>query len=428
MLKRKQLLKFVAPVLALTLVAGACGDDGEDTTTGAGAATDTSEAEGQDITVAGADTGASTLRAGLTGLLSEHVYLAALATGSALRGDQAGFEAYAAALNGPTNSNTADLTAAITSAYGEETGKAFDGLWRSEGHIPAFVAYTQAVAAGDQAKANKADADLTAYAKTVGTTLNKVNENLPAAAVEDMVKMHVTSLKAVVDAQKAGDQAKVYTSLRSAYGHMGDMAKALASATAQKFPDTFDGDAGSKAADLRSGMTLLLREHVLLASSATGAALGGRMPQFEAAAGALNGPTGSNSADIIGAVKSVYGDQVGTAFDGLWRSEAHIPAFVAYTQGVASGDKAKTDKAIADLLSYAKTFGTTMNSVNPNLPAAAVEDAIKEHATTLKAVIDAQKAGDAAKTAASLRTAVAHMSMTADALASATVKQFPDKF
>jgi hypothetical protein len=39
-----------------------------------------------------------------------------------------------------------------------------------------------------------------------------------------------------------------------------------------------------------------------------------------------------------------------------------------------------------------------MNSVNSNLPAAAVEDAIKMHVTTLKAVIDAQKAGDATKT------------------------------
>jgi hypothetical protein len=422
---RKTFLRVAVPLLALTILAGACGGDDEDAN-GQGVSSDATAASAAQA--ASTETGAATLRAGLTGLLSEHVYLAALATGAALRGDTEGFEAYAAALNGPTDSNTADLTAAITSAYGAETGKAFDGLWRSEGHIPAFVAYTQAVAAGDKAKADKAVADLTAYAGTVGTTLNQVNSNLPADAVTEMITMHATTLKAVIDAQKAGDQPKVYSSLREAYGHMGEMANALAGATAKKFPEKFDGDAASKASELRSGLTLLLREHVLLASSATGAALGGRQPQFEAAAAALHGPTDSNSTDIVAAVTSVYGDEVGEAFDGLWRSELHVPAFVAYAQAVAADDKAKADKAVTDLLGYAKTFGTTMSSVNSNLPAAAVEEAIKMHATTLKAVIDAQKAGDAAKTASTLRAAVHHMSGTADVLASATVEQFPDKF
>ena len=437
-MKLKYLTQLAVPVVCLSFVAGACGSDSVKTAATTTTAAGTTAAPSSTVTVAGpttttkaaptGDTKAATLRAGLTGLLSEHVYIAALATGSALRGDTKGFEAYAAALNGPTNSNSADLTAAFTAAYGAETGKAFDGLWRSEAHIPAFVAYTQAVAVGDQAKADKAIADLTSYAKTFGETLHKVNDNLPADAVEAMVKMHATTLKAVIDAQKAGDQPKVYSSLRMAYGHMADMAKALSVATAKKFPQQFDGDPASKAADLRAGFTLLLREHVFLAASATGAAIGGRQPQFEAAAAKLNGPTDSNSADIVGAIKSVYGDQVGTAFDGLWRSEAHIPAFVAYTQAVAAGDQAKADKAIADLTAYAKTFGTTMNSVNPNLPAAAVEDAIKHHATTLKAVIDAQKAGDSAKVASTLREAVAHMSGTADVLANATIKQFPAKF
>ncbi len=421
-MRRKTVRKLAVPLVAVALFAGACGSDDDEATTSSGQQEQTAQ---QAATTA---TGASTLRAGLTGLLTEHVYLASLSTGAALQGDSAAFEAYAAALNGPTNSNTADLTAAVTSAYGADVGKAFDGLWRSQGHIPAFVAYTQAVAAGDKAKADRAVSDLTAYAKTVGTTLNQVNSNLDAGAVEEMVKHHVTDLKAVVDAQKAGDQVKVYSSLREAYGHMGELATALADATAKKFPEKFDGTVSSPAAELRAGMTSLLREHVFLAASATGGALAGRQPQFEAAAAALNGPTNSNTVDIVGAVRSVYGDEVGTAFDGLWRSQNHIPAFVAYTQGVAAGDEGKADKALADLQAYAKTFGTTMNSVNRNLPATAVEDAIKMHGATLKAVIDAQKAGNASETATLLREAVHHMSGTADVLAHATVKQFPEKF
>ena len=430
-MQRTTFIKLVAPVVALSLLATACGDEGDDGDAAAGsgsaaaeAASDTSEGT---ATLA-SETGAATLRAGLTGLLSEHVYLAALATGAALRGDTPAFEAYAAALNGPEDSNTADLVAAITSAYGDEVGKAFEGLWRSEAHIPAFVAYTQAVAADDQAGADKALADLTAYAKTVGETLSSVNENLPADAVTEMVEGHALTLKAVIDAQKSGDQPAVYAALREAYHHMGGMAEALAAATVKKLPDDFDGDASSPAAGLRSGLTSLLREHVLLASSATGAALGGRMPQFEAAAGALNGPADSNTADIVEAVRSVYGDDVGTAFDGLWRSEDHIPAFVAYTQAAAADDRAGKDAAVARLTAYAKTFGETLASVNENLPADVVEEVIVGHATTLLAVIDAQRSGDAAQAASLLREAVHHMSGTADALASATVQQFPDQF
>ena len=60
---------------------------------------------------------------------------------------------------------------------------------------------------------------------------------------------------------------------------------------------------------------------------------------------------------------------------------------------------------------YAKTFGTTMNSVNSNLPAAAVEERSRCTQPPLGGR-DAQKAGDAAKTATTLRAAVQHMSGT----------------
>lgn len=426
-MNRKTLLRVASPLLALTLVAGACGSDDTDSAGGTPTSgSDTATAPAADA--ASTDTGAATLRAGLTDLLTEHVYLAALATGSALRGDNAGFEAYATALNGPSDSNSSELVDAVTSAYGDEVGKAFDGLWRSEDHIPAFVAYTQAAAKDDQAGKDAAVKRLTAYAATFGKTMNSVNENLPADVVTESITSHATTLLKVIDAQKAGDQPTVYQSLRAAYHHMDMTAAALAGATAAEFPDKFDGDADAPASELRAGLHSLLREHVWLAASATGAAIGGRAPQFEAAAAALNGPSNSNTADIVGAVSSVYGDEVGTAFDGLWRSEDHIPGFVAYTQAVAAGDQAGKDAAVKRLTAYAKTFGETMNSVNSNLPADAVEEAITMHATTLIAVIDAQKAGDATKVTTLLREAVHHMSGTADVLAAATVAEFPDKF
>ncbi len=291
-----------------------------------------------------------------------------------------------------------------------------------EAHPRAFVAYTQAVAAGDKAKADKAVADLTAYAKTVGTTLNQVNSNLPAAAVEEMVKMHITSLKAVVDAQKAGDQAKVYTSLRHAYRHMGELATALADATAKKFPEKFDGSASAPAAELRAGMTSLLREHVFLAASATGGALGGREAQFRSAAAELDG----NSIDLSRAIGSAYGGDAEMAFLPLWRS--HIGMVVDYTKGKAANDQAMQDKAVNDLLGYTNDFAAFVSAANENLPKNVVQGLVKDHALTLKEVIDAQADGDAIRQFMAIRGAGAHMQMIADPLAEATVAKFPDKF
>ena len=428
---RRTTIKLVAPVMALALFGAACGGDDDDTAA-SGDSTETTAGEstddGGDAAAVSSDTGAATLRAGLTDLLSEHVYLAALATGAALRGDTPAFEAFAGQLNGPEDSNTSDLVDAITGVYGDEVGGAFDGLWRSEDHIPAFVAYTQAAAADDQAGKDAAVERLTSYAATFGETMNSVNDNLPADVVTDAITSHATTLLAVIDAQKAGDQPAVYSALREAYHHMDGTAAAFAGGTVAKFPDDFDGDSAAPASELRSGLRSLLREHVWLAASATGAAIGGRMPQFEAAAAALNGPSGSNTADLVAAVASVYGDEVGTAFDGLWRSEDHIPQFVAYTQAAAAGDQAGKDAAIERLTAYAKTVGETLNSVNENLPVDAVTEAITMHATTLIAVIEAQAAKDPAGAASLLRDAVHHMSGTADVLASATVKLMPEKF
>jgi hypothetical protein len=422
-MKRKTLVKLVAPLLVLSLGAAACGNDDD------AASTDRDTTERPDGAAAGVstETGAAALRAGLTDLLSEHVYLAALTSGAAIRGDDAGFEAFATALNGPTDSNSSDLVAAVASAYGDDIGAAFDGLWRSEDHIPAFVAYTQAAAAGDDAGKQAAVERLTSYAAVFGETMNSVNANLPADVVEGAITSHATTLLAVIDAQAAGDQAAVYQALRAAYHHMGGTAAALAGATAAEFPDQFDGDAAAPGAELRAGLHALLREHVWLAASATSGALGGRDDQFAAAAEALNGPTGSNTADLVDAVRGIYGDDVGTAFDGLWRSEDHIPAFVAYTQAAAADDQAGKDAAVERLTAYAAVFGETMNSVNPNLPADAVEQGIVAHATTLIAVIDAQAAGDPAAVPL-LRDAVHHMSGTAATLAAAIAQQFPDQF
>lgn len=53
---------------------------------------------------------------------------------------------------------------------------------------------------------------------------------------------------------------------------------------------------------------------------------------------------------------------------------------------------------------------------------------VRDHILTLKAVIDAQKAGNQPAVYGNLRKALGHMQMVADPLAEAIVKQFPDRF
>jgi hypothetical protein len=180
--------------------------------------------------------------------------------------------------------------------------------------------------------------------------------------------------------------------------------------------------ADTPAADLRSALDQLLGEHVQLAADATNAALNGRDAEFKAAAAALD----ANSVDISEAIGSIYGKDAGEAFLGLWRS--HIGMVVDYTVGTASKDKAKQDKAVGELMQYTQDFGAFLHSANNYLPQDGVAELVKHHAVTLKAVIDAQAAGDQAKAYMALRAAYSHMAMIAEALAQGIVKQFPKKF
>jgi hypothetical protein len=359
---------------------------------------------------------AADLRVTLNSLLTEHTALAASATGAALGGRDAQFQAAAAALD----ANSVDLAKAIGSIYGSSAEQAFLPLWRK--HIGFFVDYTQAVAAKDQAKADKAVADLTQYTQDFGAFLNSANPNLPKDTVAGLVKTHVLTLKDVVDAQAAGDQTKAFNALRAAYAHMDMIAAPLAGAIGKQFPDKFSGAADSPAANLRVKLDTMLQEHTYLAARATGAALGGRNDEFQAAAAALD----ANSVDLAKAIGSIYGSSAEQAFLPLWRK--HIGFFVDYTQAVAAKDQAKADKAVADLTQYTQDFGAFLNSANPNLPKDTVAGLVKTHVLTLKDVVDAQAAGDQAKTYTALRTAFAHMPMIGDPLAEAIVKQFPDKF
>lgn len=175
-------------------------------------------------------------------------------------------------------------------------------------------------------------------------------------------------------------------------------------------------------ADLRSALERLFGEHAVLAAAATNAALGGRAAEFEAAAAALD----ANSVDLSKAVGSVYGARAEADFLRLWRT--HIGFFVDYATGLGTRDAPRRDRAAARLDGYSEDLAAYLVRANPGFDRAALTALLAEHIGSLRAVIDAQAAGDQARAYALLRVAFGHMGMIADGLAAGIARQFPDRF
>jgi len=178
----------------------------------------------------------------------------------------------------------------------------------------------------------------------------------------------------------------------------------------------------SKAGDLRTNLNLKLGEHLILASKATGAALGGRADEFAAYGGLLN-TNGTDLGELIGAA---FGNEARDSFNKIW--SAHNGFFVDYTTGVAKADKAMQDKAVSDLTTvYVPQFAALISGAT-GLPVDAGTALTTEHVLTTKAIVDAQAKKDWKATYAAIRLGYAHMQMIGDPLATAIAAKKPDLF
>jgi hypothetical protein len=345
----------------------------------------------------------------LNNALREHVFLVARATGAALSGNTASFEAAETAIQG----NTEDFADLIGSLYGQGTQASFRKLWAS--HIDMVVNYTQSLAANNQARADEAAERLTDYSQTLANTFQQMTEGeLPASTSQPLILAYITALKTVIDHQKAGNLTAAYTDLREAAQRSDTIAKSLATAiAAQKgIPGAID----SRATDLRVDLNSRLQAHVFLTSAATGNVLEGNTAGFDAAAAAIGG----NTRDLSNIFGSLYDAGTGQAFRELWAS--HIGMVVDYTQGIATGNQAEADGAVARLTAFVNTLAATLERIT-TLPVSVSGPLIQEHVLSMQGVIDAQKAKNFPSAFAQLRAAAAHMRRIADPLAAAIATQ-----
>jgi hypothetical protein len=355
------------------------------------------------------DDGASSLRATLTSLLQEHVYLAGVAFETALDAGGDLEEPATAAAVAALDENTVALADAVGSIAGDENGEAFLGLWRE--HIGFFVDYTLGEATGDDDMKAQALTDLEGYQQAAGAFFEEITGGaIQADVLVGGLEEHVATLTTAIDALVAGE-TDAFDKLQAAAQHMSGAANLLATGIVEALPDTFPGATDSQPAEVRSTLTFQLQEHVYLAGIAIEQALeaGGDLeaPAVQAAVATLDG----NTVRLSETVASVAGEENGEAFKGLWRE--HIGFFVDYTLGVATGDDEMVAQALTDLEGYQQAAGAFFEEITGGeITPDALIPGLEEHVATLTAAIDSLAAGDTAAFT-QLRAAGQHMPMAA---------------
>ena len=179
--------------------------------------------------------GASSLRAALTGLLIQHVAATGFVvqTAVAAGGNLKAPEVQGAI--GALTDNTNALGAAIGSVYGSAAQQAFLKMWNA--HIGFFVNYTLGVATHNSAMVKTAKKDLAGYISQFSAFVAGATK-LPASAVAADLQGHVSTLETVINAMVAGNTSEG-SNLLMAENHMAGTGAVLAQGIVSSMPSKF---------------------------------------------------------------------------------------------------------------------------------------------------------------------------------------------
>ncbi|WP_147804746.1 copper amine oxidase [Alkalicoccus halolimnae] len=182
-------------------------------------------------------TPAADLRSDLNHLLSEHFFLAVFGMQKGFDGADDFDEAQWA-----LDENTADLTAAIDSLYGEEGAEAFEPIWQS--HINFFGDMTAAAVEGDEEAREEADENLADYVVEFSAFLDEATEGgIPQEAGEEAISAHVADVTNTFDAYVAGNFEQTWSEeFRHGFHHMFVLGEVLSNAFVSQMPEQFAGE------------------------------------------------------------------------------------------------------------------------------------------------------------------------------------------
>lgn len=134
-----------------------------------------------------------------------------------------------------TVANAKQIANAVAGFYGADAGKGMLDLLA--GHWGGVKAMTDAEHAGDTAAHSKAMQDLTSNATAIAKFLSGANPNLTEQGVDGLMVMHIGDHEAQISEIMKGDkaaEAKTWTHMQA---HMNTLADALSDAIAKQFPD-----------------------------------------------------------------------------------------------------------------------------------------------------------------------------------------------
>lgn len=396
-------LKVSACVLAVGVLGAACSSGGDGDSATATTVPDYNAAEG--LASPAAD-----LRSDLTAVLQEHVLLTGITSAALVAGQDS---APAAAV---LDQNSVALADVFTTLYGAPIGSQFLDLWRK--HTAVLLEFAAASAVPDEARIDKAKADLTAIQAEIATVVSTANPQITVDKLTEELDGYTSVLQTALTAQ-AEKEPTAAVRLKEASDHMAATAIVLAAGIVKHAPDAFPGAVDGIGAAMRAELTSKLQEHTYLAGIATGDVLAGG--DLEPPAEALE----ENSLELARAFGTVYGDDAQRRFLELWRQ--HISFFVDFTGAAAAGDQAGMSEARQALDGYRTAFATFLNEINPNLSRQEVEEDFGVHVDSLLAAIQAQAAGEPGRVV-KLREAAGHMTDTALYLATGIARQYPIKF
>lgn len=225
MTARRWRIGLVAGLVAIAMVAAACGsDDDEKTAPSSGRSSSSSTGAEQSVD-------STELRSAMRKLWADHMQWTYATVDS--------FFHDAKALD-PTLkrllANQDDIGNAIKPFYGDAAGVQLTELLRA--HINGAVPVLKAAQAGDVDALKKAQDDWYANAQQIADFLTKANpDNWPASATAPALKMHIDQTTTYAVDLLKGDFAKAIEDYDHAFDHMLELADILTDGIAEQFPD-----------------------------------------------------------------------------------------------------------------------------------------------------------------------------------------------
>lgn len=406
---RRVRLRTVAVVLPAVLLAGGCAT-GADPSTAPHASHGTSvravpAAAAEQAESAPAD--AVALRSRLEELLGAHILLADELVRAVVAGDQQQASATADAVT----SNQQQLVSLVRSLDGPEAADPFETAWQR--HVELLGQYATALAQDDTAKQQATRGAYTQAEQQLGAALaTVVGGAVSIEALTAAATMHGQHLLDQADAFAAGDYDRAYTLQREAFTHMIAVADVLARGVAEA-TGMPTGEIDAPRRELQSALSRLLAEHMGLMVQAMRAA-DDSSPDFRAVGRALN----ANTADLGGAVGTLYGEQAGQQFLDLWAQ--HVEALVSYASATEQERAAARQASRAQLEAFAPELARFLaGATEQRLPVIDLAAAVTEHDEHLLAQADAYAADDHAEAQRLSAIGYAHMFGLAQTLATA---------